>query len=81
MHRCTICVCMDYSPTVTHAVREAGVRSPTASHQRRRKWEWEVCTSQLGINELGIRLGGLGVGINGLSDSFLLTCGGIESVA
>ncbi len=24
---------------------------------------------------------GLGVSINGLSDSFLLTCGGIESVA
>ncbi len=27
-------------------VREAGVRSPTASHQRREKWE--VCASQLG---------------------------------
>ncbi len=36
----------------------AGVRSPTRSHQRRKKWE--VCPSQLGagLNELGMRLGG-----------------------
>ncbi len=36
----------------------------------------------LGIHELGIDpTGQLGVSINGLSNSFLLTCGGIESVA
>ncbi len=40
-------------------VWEAGVRCPTASHQRRKNWE--VCTSRLvlGINELGNRLGSL----------------------
>ncbi len=37
-------------------VWEAGVRSRTVSHQIRKNWE--VCASQLGINELGIRLGG-----------------------
>ena len=37
-------------------VWQAGVRSLTASHQRRKNWE--VCASQLGINELGIQLGG-----------------------
>ncbi len=31
-------------------VREAGVRSPTASHQRRKKWE--VCASQLGASHM-----------------------------
>ncbi len=46
-------------------VREAGVRSPTASHQRRKKWE--VCAVRQPT-------GRLGVSINGMSDSFLLTC-------
>ncbi len=62
-------------------VREAGVRSQTASHQRRKNWE--VCASQLCAWHQWVRqpTGRLGVSINGRSDSFLLTCGGIESVA
>ncbi len=35
----------------------------------------------LGINELGKRLAGLESEYNGLVDSFLISCGGIESVA
>ncbi len=43
---------------------------------------YEVCASQLGIDELRNRMHGwLGVGRMVFSDYFLLTCGGIESVA
>ncbi len=60
-------------------VREARVRSPTASHQRRKNGS--LCFSAWRLALMSrhptVRLG---VSINGLSDSFLLTCGGIESV-
>ncbi len=39
-------------------VRAAGVRSPTASHQRRKNGRVALLSLALGINELGIRLGG-----------------------
>ncbi len=81
------CPCVSDRPCVAQwlerplGVREAGVRFATASHQRRKNWE--VCASQLGAWHQWIRqpTGRLGVRINGLSDSSLLTCGGIESVA
>ncbi len=39
-------------------VREAGVRFPTASHQRRKNGRFALLSLALGINELGNRLGG-----------------------
>ncbi len=39
-------------------VREAGVRSPTASHQRGKTGRFALLSLALGINELGNRLGG-----------------------
>ncbi len=59
-------------------VREAGVRSPTAAHQIHKSWK--VCDCQLGTNELDNRLSDSDP-YNGLSDSFLFTCGRIKSVA
>ncbi len=38
-------------------VREAGVRSPTALHKRRKNW-FALLSLALGINELGNRLFG-----------------------
>ncbi len=40
-------------------VREAGVRSLTASHQRCKNGKFVLLSLALGINELGIQLGGL----------------------
>ncbi len=62
-------------------VREAGVRSPTVSHQRRKNGRFALLSLALGIKDLGEPTGRLGVSINGLNGSFQLTYGGIESVA
>ncbi len=61
----------------------AGSRRSIPDRVPQRSENWEVCASQIGAWHEWVRqpTGWLGVSINGLSDSFLLTCGGIQSVA
>ncbi len=57
-------------------LREAGIPSRPRPSEEVTIWKVALLSLALGTNELGNRLPGLEY--NGLSDSFLLTCGEIE---